>query len=177
MPSIERIKEILSQIWEVLKVLSVLFLMTSTVISALVWFGVNVFYPNSIALEITKYFLLVLIPSTISAIMLQASRKNIEKKVGILGKEIPKIQELHTQFKNLSDTTQQIQKILQYYNNIFAIQCLNPKCRKWISITIPSSLVKDIHYVDGRPTGRFRVGRELQVTCEHCKEVFHIIYP
>jgi len=177
MSSIDRVKEIVGQIWEVLKVLSVLFLMTSTIISALVWFGVNVFYPNSIALEITKYFLLVLIPSTISAIMLQAYRKNIEKKVGILGKEIPIIQELHTQFKNLSDTTQQIQKNLQYYNDIFAIQCLNPKCRKWISIPIPLSLVKEIHYVDGRPKGKFLLVRELQITCEHCKEVFHIVYP
>jgi hypothetical protein len=188
MPSTKKVKEITSQIWEILKVLSVLFLMTSTIISALVWFGVNVFFPNSIAIEITKYFLLVLIPSTISAIMLQACRKSVEKRIDVLNVEIPKIKELHTQFQNLANSTQEMHKNLsdrlenirenlQYFNNTFAIQCLNPNCRKWISIPIPSSLVKEIHYVDGRPTGKKFVGREMQVTCENCKEVFHIVYP
>jgi len=188
MLSIKKIRETTSQLWEILKVISVLFLMTSTVISALVWFGVNVFYPNSIAIEITKYFLLVLIPSTISAILLQVYRKNIEKRISVLNEEIPKIKALQTQFQILSDSTQQlhknlsdrvqtIQANLQYFNNVFAIQCQNPDCRNWISIPIPSSIVKEIHYVDGRPTGKKFVGREMQVTCEHCKEVFHIVYP
>lgn len=84
MLSTRKIKETISQIWEILKVVSVLFLVGSTIISALVWFGANVFYPNSIAIEITKYFLLVLIPLTISAIMLQVYRKKIEKRINII---------------------------------------------------------------------------------------------
>jgi len=177
MPSIQRIKEILTQTWDIVKVLSVLSLMISTIISALVWFGANVFYPNSVAIEITKYFLLVLIPSTISAIMLQAYKKNMEKKIKALNEGVTEMQGLHAKTENLSETTQQMQKNLQYYNNIFAIQCLNPNCGKWISIPMPRSLVKEIHYVDGRPTGKAFVGRELQITCQHCNEVFHIVYP
>lgn len=177
MPSIQRTKEILTQIWDILKVVSVLFLMTSTIISALVWFGVNVFYPNPIAVEMTKYFLLILIPSTISAIMLQAYRKSIEKKMETLNEGVMKIQEFDTKLKSLSGTTEQMQKNLQYYNDVFAVQCPNPNCRKPISIPIPYSLIKEIHYVDGRPMGKRFVGREIQVTCQHCNEVFHIVYP
>lgn len=177
MPSFKKIKEILSQLWDVLKVLSVLFLIVSTIISALVWFGVNVFFPNSLAIEITKYTLIVLIPSTISTIILQGYRRSIEKKIRALDEEVTKIRELATQFQSFSDATQQIQNNLQYYNTVFSIPCLNQTCKKPISIPIPFSLVKEIHYVDGRPTGKALHGREMQITCEHCKEVFHIVYP
>ena len=177
MPSIEKIKGILNQMWDILKVLSVLFLMTSTIISTLIWFGVNVFYPNSMAIEITKYFILVLIPTTISAIMLQAYRKNIEKKINTLKQESGKVEPLKANVESLSQTVEEHTKNLQYFNNIFAIQCPNPHCRKWISIPIPASIVKEIHLVDGRPKGKFLQGREMQIKCEACGEVYHIVYP
>lgn len=177
MPSIEKIKSVISQVWDILKVLSVLFLMTSTVISTLVWFGVNIFYPNSIAIEITKYFMLVLVPTTISAIILQAYQKNIEKKINALRQETDKVEPLKASVESLSQTVEEHTKNLQYFNNIFAIQCPNPNCRKWISIPIPSSIVKEIHLVDGRPTGKFLKGREMQIKCEACEEVYHIVYP
>ena len=104
-------------------------------------------------------------------------RKNIEKKIDVLGKEIPKIGELHAQFQSLSNTTQEMHENLQHFINLFAIQCPNPNCKIWINIPIPSSLIKDIHLVDGRPTGKFLVGREMQVTCKHCRGVYHIVYP
>jgi uncharacterized protein YbaR (Trm112 family) len=76
MPSIEKIKTYLNKIWDILKVLSILFLIGSTVVSAIVWLAVNVFYPESIAIEVVKYFLLILVPTTISAIMLQAYKNS-----------------------------------------------------------------------------------------------------
>ena len=188
MPSMEKIKGTLSQIWDILKVLSVIFLMTSTIISASIWLGANVFYPNSIAIEITKYFILVLIPTTVSTIMLQAYIKSLERKTETLKKEIPKIESLNAQVKNLSEINQQAHKNLsdrfqrvhenlQYFNNVFAIQCPNPTCRQWISIPIPASLVKGIHPVDGRPTGVVGLGREMQIRCEACEQVYHIVHP
>lgn len=212
MPSTEKIREFLSKIWDTIKVLSVLFLILSTVASAVIWIQVNVFYPESVAIEIVKYSFLVLVSITISTIMLQAYKKGLERKMETLKKEtnkieplktnvailsdkvkkheetLPKIKELNAQVKNLSETTQQahknfserLQRVhdnLQYFNNVFAIQCPNPECRQRINIPIPASIVKNIHLVDGRPKGKFLQGREMQVPCDACGEVYHIVYP
>ena len=186
MPSIEKIKSCLNKIWDILKVVSVLFLIGSTVASAIVWLAVNVFYPESIAIEVMKYFLLILVPITVSAIMLQAYKNSHEKKTKSLEKEINKIEELNTQVKNLSETTRQTQKNfderlqkihnnLQYFNNIFAYPC--PNCKSVIWLDIPFAMVKEIHVVDGLPKGKFLQGREKQVICEKCKNAYHIVYP
>lgn len=179
MPQFKKLQENLNRAWDILKVLSVAFLIFSTITSTIVWIAVNVFCPGSIAIEILKYILLILIPSTGSAIMLQVYRKRVDKEIRTLKEEIPKIEQLSNQTKGLAEVIQQLQKNLQYFNNIFAVQCLNPNCREWISIPIPASLVKDIHLVDGRPTGKLGglAGREMQVRCLHCEQVYHIVYP
>ena len=208
----EKIREFLIKIYDILKVFSVLFLIGSTVASAIVWLAVNVFYPESIAIEVTKYFFLILVPTTISAIMLQAYKKRLEREMGTLKEEsnkieplktnvtilsdkvkgfeetISKIEDLNAQVKNLSeiqrqthknfsDRFQRIHENLQYLHNIFAIPCPNPNCKQWIKIPIPASIVKEIHLVDGPPKGKFGAGREMQVVCQACGEVYHIVYP
>jgi hypothetical protein len=177
MTSVKTIGEFLGKLWNVLKVLSVLTLLLSTIFSALVWIAINIFFPNSLALEIAKYAFIILIPLTGSTIIFHIYRRSVEKKIDELTKELTKIQELATQFQSFSDTAKKIEEKYIHYSSLFSIDCLNQNCKKSISIPIPNSLVKDIHYVDGRPTGKFLGGRELQIACEHCGEVFHIVYP
>lgn len=182
----DKIKEILNQIKDISKVLYVLITIGSIVVVAVAWLLVNVFYPESIAIEITKYFLIVLAPITISAIMLQLYRKRFERKMDLMEKKVAKITDLDAQVKTLSETTQQahknfadrlkmIHENLQYFNDIFTVSC--PNCKKPITIHIPFNMVKEIHLVDGPPKGVFLQGREEQVICQACGQVYHIVYP
>jgi len=136
----QRIKESLNAIKDILTVCSVLISIGSVAASAIAWVAVNVFYPESIGIEVTKYLLIILVSVTVSTIMLQAHKRKVE-----------------------------------YILRVFAIQC--PNCREWIKIPIPAHIVKDIHPVDGPPTGKFGAGRELQVICMACGQVYHIVYP
>jgi len=166
-----RIKETLNTIKDILTVLSVLIALGSVVASAIAWVAVNVFYPESMAIEVTKYLSLVLISVTISTILLQAHKKKLERNMETIKKETDKIVDLNI----LSDRLQRVHDNLQYLNSLFAIECRN--CKQGINIPIPCEMVKDIHLVDGPPTGRLGAGRELQIVCQACGQVFHIIYP
>lgn len=122
MPSLEKTKEFLSKIWDILKVLSVLFLIGSTVVSAIIWIQVNVFYPESIAIEVMKYTFLVLVSITVSTIMLQVYRKSLGSKIETLKIETNKIEPLKTNVGILSD------KVKKYEETIPKMEELNGFC-------------------------------------------------
>jgi len=136
MPPIGRIKESLRKIHDGLNVLSILLLIGSTATSAVFWLMANVFYPESIAIEVGKYLLLILIPTTISTII----------------------------FEN---RLQKVLDSLRHFRDAFTYPC--PNCKNLILLDIPSTMVKEIHLVDGLPKGKLFGGREKQATCENAR--------
>ena len=187
----KRIMDFLKRVWRTLVVIAPLIpYIIPMLISTIVWIATYIFYPNSIAFEIVKDIVLILIPLTVFVLSFHVYRKNMEKRMGSLQQlygEIKnslialegKFQQLSSMIQqdkqNVSKTLQQINQNMLYYNTLFTKPC--PKCNTPIYIDMPSALVKDIHLVDGPPTGRFGVGREKQVVCQSCGEVYHIIYP
>lgn len=181
----------LKRVWRVFVVIAPLIpYIIPMLVSAIVWIATYIFYPNSVAFEIVKDIVLILIPLTVFVLAFHVYRKNMETRMSSLQQlygEIKnslialegKFQQLSSTIQqdkqNVSKTLQQINKNMLYYNTLFTKPC--PKCKTPIYVDMPSILVKDIHLVDGPPTGRFGVGREKQIVCQSCGEVYHIIYP
>lgn len=74
----QTIRESLNTVKDILTVFSVLISIGSVVASAVAWVAVNVFYPEPMGIEVTKCLLTILVPITVSTIMLQAHKRKVE---------------------------------------------------------------------------------------------------
>ena len=187
----KRIMDFLKRIWHIFAVIAPLVpYIIPIFISAMVWIATYVFYPDSIAFEIVKDIILILIPSTMFVLVFHVYRKNMEKRMGsvhqlygeiknsLIGLE-GKFQQFSSTIQqdkqNTSKTFEQINKNLSYYNTLFTTPC--PKCSYPMSLPILSSMVQrsQIHERDGAPVG-LHGAPEYETACPSCHTTWHIVY-
>ncbi len=139
-----------------------------------------VYIPNSVAFEVAKDLFLVMIPITVSMIVLQFALGDIRKTVGDIREKLetkPPIQTLPNLEQETSQLDRRMDKIetdIEIVKSYFTTRC--PRCSYLMSLPVLSSMVQllKIHEKDGPPTGLYGEP-EYEIACSSCHTIWHIV--
>lgn len=176
-----------------------------TIIAGLLTITTYFYIPNSVAFEVGKYSLLIMIPITVSTLAIQFSLKDIRKKletkpqtrtlpnsdrkISQLDKRMDKIEvdvgKMSKKFSNFDSNFTQISSAISYIGKDvklfkkYFVKC--PNCSNPMFLPILPSMVQwsKTHEKDGAPIGFDRgFGRdpEYEVACPSCQTTWHIVY-
>jgi len=169
-----------------------------TIIAGLLTITTYFYIPNSVAFEIVKYSFLIMIPITVSILVMQIVLRDIDKKLKAKPVIIPssdsgeKVKQLDKRMNKIetdvgkmstkfSDLDTQVSSAISYINNDiktfkrYFVKC--PNCSNPMFLPILSSMVKwsETHEKDGAPVG-FEGDPEIEIGCPSCKTTWHIVF-
>jgi hypothetical protein len=152
-----------------------------TIISG-IFFIFTIFYvPNSVAFEIAKYLFLVMIPITVSMIVLRFGLRDTRKELRETRKELETKLQTQTLSNSEQKTSQLDKRMGKIESNIgivlsyFTFKC--PNCLNPMFLPIlPAMVIKTkIHEKDGYPD-KYQGYPEYEIGCPSCQKTWHIVY-
>jgi hypothetical protein len=144
-----------------------------TIISGLLTIVANVYIPNSVAFEIVKYSFLVMIPITVSMIVLQFALGDIRKKL----ETKPQTQILPNSEQEIRQLDKRMDKIETDIGIVKRYFTKCPKCSNPMFLPVLPSMViwSKTHEKDGTPLGLYG-DPEYEIACPSCQTTWHIVF-
>lgn len=142
------------------------------IITTIIW-GVltivtSIYVPNSVTFEIAKYLFLVMIPITVSMIVLRFGLRDIRKEFETLPNSEQKTSQLETRMDK-------IERDIRIVKSYFTFKC--PNCSNPMFLPIlPSMVIRSkTHEKDGHPD-KFQGDPEYEIGCPSCQKTWHIVF-
>ncbi|TET20618.1 hypothetical protein E3J74_01475 [Candidatus Bathyarchaeota archaeon] len=145
-----------------------------TIIAGLLTIITDSYIPNPIAFEIAKYVLLIMIPITVSILIMVIVLRDINKKLKTTPRILKKFSEFDSSISSLRSAMSNINNDVKTFKKYF-VNC--PNCSNPMFLPILPSTVKweRTHEKDGPPVG-FHGDPEYVIACPSCQKTWHIVY-
>jgi hypothetical protein len=155
-----RLKGYFEKMKQLLEIIAVII----TIISGALAITTYVYIPTSVAFEVVKYFFLIMVPITVSMILLRFRLR-----------ETPTLPNLEQKIGRLDERMDKIETDIGTIQSYFTFKC--PNCLKPMFLPILPSMVMrtETHEKDGSPSG-FKGNPEYEIGCPSCQKTWHIVY-